>query len=259
MSMVSYAAGTRFLSLIGGISLSFYDWYADLPPASPQVWGDQTDVPESADWWNAGYVILWGSNIPQTRTPDAHFMTEARYRGQKVVVVSPDFAGHTKFADHWLPAAAGSDGALALAMTHVIFKEFHLDREVPYFRDYAKKTTDLPCLVRLREREGAYVADRFLRASDLGEVSENADWKTVVLDALVGLGRRAERIDRVPLGRRGNGQVEPRARGDRPRPDAARTPRRARRDRPAPLRRRRARAEACCAAACPRSGSATSS
>ena len=53
MSMVSYAAGTRFLSLIGGVCLSFYDWYADLPPASPQIWGDQTDVPESADWWNA--------------------------------------------------------------------------------------------------------------------------------------------------------------------------------------------------------------
>ncbi len=39
MSMVSYAGGTRFLSLIGGTILSFYDWYADLPPASPQVWG----------------------------------------------------------------------------------------------------------------------------------------------------------------------------------------------------------------------------
>ena len=104
MSMVSYTAGTRFLSLIGGVCLSFYDWYADLPPASPQIWGDQTDVPESADWWNSSYMILWGSNIPQTRTPDAHFMTEARYKGQKVVVVSPDYAGHTKFADHWLPA-----------------------------------------------------------------------------------------------------------------------------------------------------------
>ena len=57
-------------------------------------------------------MILWGSNIPQTRTPDAHFMTEARYSGQKVVVVSPDYAGHTKFADHWLPAKAGTDGAL---------------------------------------------------------------------------------------------------------------------------------------------------
>ena len=34
MSMLSYAAGARFLSLLGGTILSFYDWYADLPPAS---------------------------------------------------------------------------------------------------------------------------------------------------------------------------------------------------------------------------------
>ncbi|MGH8997550.1 MAG: molybdopterin-dependent oxidoreductase, partial [Acidimicrobiales bacterium] len=40
MSMASYAAGTRFYSLLGGTILSFYDWYADLPPASPQVFGD---------------------------------------------------------------------------------------------------------------------------------------------------------------------------------------------------------------------------
>ena len=186
MSMVSYAAGTRFLSLIGGVCLSFYDWYADLPPASPQIWGDQTDVPESADWWNAGYVILWGSNIPQTRTPDAHFMTEARYRGQKVVVVSPDFAGHTKFADHWLPAAAGSDGALAMAMAHVILKESYVERQVPYFERYARENTDLPFLVTLREHGDAWVADRFLRSSDLGDSGENAEWKTVVLDAQTG-------------------------------------------------------------------------
>ncbi|MGH9108320.1 MAG: molybdopterin-dependent oxidoreductase, partial [Acidimicrobiales bacterium] len=64
MSMASYAAGTRFYSLLGGTILSFYDWYADLPPASPQVFGDQTDVPESADWWNASYLIVWGTNLP---------------------------------------------------------------------------------------------------------------------------------------------------------------------------------------------------
>ena len=184
MSMVSHAAGTRFLSLIGGVCLSFYDWYADLPPASPQVWGDQTDVPESADWWNAGYLILWGSNIPQTRTPDAHFMTEARYRGQKVIVVSPDYAGHTKFADHWLPAVAGTDGALAMAMGHVILKEFYVERETSYFRDYARRYTDMPMLVSLEQRpDGTWGAGRFLRASDLGEDGENAEWKTVVWDA----------------------------------------------------------------------------
>ena len=49
MSMVSYASGSRYLSLIGGVCLSFYDWYCDLPPSSPMVWGEQTDVPESAD------------------------------------------------------------------------------------------------------------------------------------------------------------------------------------------------------------------
>ncbi|MGH7862686.1 MAG: molybdopterin-dependent oxidoreductase, partial [Candidatus Dormibacteraceae bacterium] len=182
MSQVSYAAGTRFLSLIGGVILSFYDWYADLPPASPQVFGDQTDVPESGDWWNAGYLIIWGTNLPITRTPDAHFMTEARYRGQKVVVVSPDYSDHTKFADDWLPAQPGTDGALAMAMGHVILKEFYVEREVPYFQDYARRFTDLPLLITLREREGAYVPDRFLRASDIGSAEEHAEWKTVVFD-----------------------------------------------------------------------------
>jgi nitrate reductase alpha subunit len=188
MSMASYASGSRFLSLIGGVILSFYDWYADLPPASPQAFGDQTDVPESADWWNAAYLIVWGTNIPTTRTPDAHFMVEARYRGQKVVVVSPDYAEHTKFADHWLAAAPGSDGALAMAMAHVILKEFYIDRQVPYFTDYARRFTDLPLLVTLREHGDAHVPDRLLRASDLDGSSpeEHAEWKTVVLDGHTG-------------------------------------------------------------------------
>ena len=62
MSMVSHAAGARFHALIGAPMLSFYDWYADLPVASPQVFGDQTDVPESGDWWDASYLVLSGSN-----------------------------------------------------------------------------------------------------------------------------------------------------------------------------------------------------
>ena len=56
--VVSYAAGSRYMSLLGGVCMSFYDWYCDLPPASPQTWGEQTDVPESADWYNAGFIIV---------------------------------------------------------------------------------------------------------------------------------------------------------------------------------------------------------
>jgi nitrate reductase alpha subunit len=182
MSQVSYAIGTRFLSLIGGTILSFYDWYADLPPASPQVFGDQTDVPESGDWWNASYLIIWGTNLPITRTPDAHFMTEARYRGQKVIVVSPDYSDHTKFADDWLAAAPGTDAALAMAMGHVILAEFFRDRQVPYFTEYARTYTDLPFLVTLEPRGDSYLPGRFLTAADLGQASEGAAHKTIFLN-----------------------------------------------------------------------------
>ncbi len=56
------------------------------------TWGEQTDVPESADWYNSSYIIAWGSNVPQTRTPDAHFFTEVRYKGTKTVAITPDYA-----------------------------------------------------------------------------------------------------------------------------------------------------------------------
>ncbi|MCF6092563.1 nitrate reductase subunit alpha [Microaerobacter geothermalis] len=182
MSMVSYAAGSRFLSLLGSPLLSFYDWYADLPPASPQMWGDQTDVPESSDWFNSGYMLVWGSNLPMTRTPDAHFMTEARYRGTKVVSISPDYAEFVKFADNWMSVKPGTDGALAMAMAHVILKEFYVEKETEYFVDYAKKYTDFPFLITLQEENGEYKADRFLLASDLGKEMNNGEWKTVVYD-----------------------------------------------------------------------------
>jgi len=183
MSMVSYAAGARYLSLIGGTLLSFYDWYCDLPPSSPQTWGEQTDVPESADWYNSAYIIAWGSNVPQTRTPDAHFFVEARYNGTKIVAITPDYAEVAKLSDLWLHPKQGTDAALAMAMGHVILREFFLDRQVPYFQDYCRRYTDMPMLVRLRRDGDRFVPDRYLRQSDLPgtPASARADWKTVAV------------------------------------------------------------------------------
>ncbi|MEV7646505.1 nitrate reductase subunit alpha [Arthrobacter sp. NPDC089319] len=190
MSMVSHCVGTRFIQLIGGVMTSFYDWYADLPVASPQVFGDQTDVPESGDWWDSTYLMMWGSNVPVTRTPDAHWMAEVRYRGTKVVTVSPDYADNTKFADDWLPAQAGTDAALAMAMGHVVLKEFFVQREVPFFTDYVKQYTDLPFLITLTPSPdgSSLVPGKFLTAADLAEEAsaEDAEWKTVLLDEVSG-------------------------------------------------------------------------
>ena len=185
MSMVSYAAGSRYLSLLGGVCMSFYDWYCDLPPASPMTWGEQTDVPESADWFNAGYLLIWGSNVPQTRTPDAHFYTEARYRGAKSAVICPDYSEASKFGDVWLNPKQGTDAALAMAFGHVVLREYHLDRQAKYFDTYVRENSDFPNLVRLEKQGDRYVAGRLLRASDfsddLGE-DNNPDWKTVAWD-----------------------------------------------------------------------------
>lgn len=182
MSMISYASGARFISLLGGEMLSFYDWYADLPPASPQIWGEQTDVPESSDWYNAGYIIMWGSNVPLTRTPDAHFMTEVRYKGTKVVSVAPDYAENVKFADNWLAPNPGTDAALAQAMTHVILQEYYEDKQEEMFINYAKQYTDMPFIIQLDKHGEGYKAGRFLRSSDLGMETEHAEWKPVVFD-----------------------------------------------------------------------------
>ncbi|OUS68903.1 nitrate reductase subunit alpha [Pseudoalteromonas sp. A601] len=186
MSMVSYAAGARYLSLMGGHCLSFYDWYCDLPPASPQIWGEQTDVPESADWYNSNYILAWGSNVPQTRTPDAHFLTEVRYKGTKVVSITSDYSELSKLTDHWLSPKQGTDSALAMAFAHVILKEFHVDGHSDYFSEYVRTTTDFPMLVMLDENEqGQLNQGRFLRASDLADdlqQSNNPEWKTIAIN-----------------------------------------------------------------------------
>lgn len=184
-SMVSYASGTRYLSLIGGAILSFYDFYCDLPPASPQTWGEQTDVPESADWFSSSFLMLWGSNVPVTRTPDAHFMTQARYKGTKVVVIAPDYNDAAKFSDIWVKPKQGTDSALGMAMGHVILKEFYADKQTDYFTQYAKQYTDLPFLVKLESRDGKWLPGQMLRASDFADhmgMETHSDWRPVMMD-----------------------------------------------------------------------------
>ncbi|MDU3556395.1 MAG: molybdopterin-dependent oxidoreductase, partial [Staphylococcus epidermidis] len=128
--------------------------------------------------------MMWGSNVPLTRTPDAHFMTEVRYKGAKVISVAPDYAENVKFADHWLAPHPGTDAAVAQAMTHVILQEYYENQPNDMFINYAKQYSDMPFVIMLDEDENGYKAGRFLRASDLGMSGENNEWKPVIQDKL---------------------------------------------------------------------------
>jgi complex iron-sulfur molybdoenzyme family reductase subunit alpha len=162
MSPVSFASGSRLINLLGGVSHSFYDWYSDLPPGQPITWGTQTDNAESADWYNADYIIAWGSNINVTRIPDAKYFLEAAYNGTKRVGVFTDYSQTAIHCDEWLSPDPGSDTALALGMAQVVVDEGLYDEE------HLKEQTDMPLLVR--EDTG-----KFLRADEVPGLDPDAD------------------------------------------------------------------------------------
>ena len=185
MSMISYASGARLMQLIGGISLSFYDWYCDLPNASPETWGEQTDVQESADWYHAKMLVSMGANIGMTRTPDCHFLAEGRHNGTKLWVFSPDFSMVAKYADEWVAVNTGQDGAWWMAVNHVLLTEFHHQKKTPYFINYTKKYTDAPFLVEIKKGEDGHVrAGQLLRAGRIKQYSdqEHGEWKFLMWD-----------------------------------------------------------------------------
>ena len=105
------------------------------------------------------------------------------------MAVSSDFGEMAKFGDIWLAPKQGTDAALAMAMGHVILKEFHLNNPSEYFQDYCRRLTDMPMLVTLKEDNGHYLPDYFLRASHLANhlnEENNPDWKTLVFDQNTG-------------------------------------------------------------------------
>ncbi|MEU7003163.1 molybdopterin-dependent oxidoreductase [Nonomuraea sp. NPDC046570] len=161
---------SRFVALIGGAVLT------DQQAAAEQVFGPGHEPPDPEDWARAAYVLLWGENGGAARSSGAHYLIAGRYKGQKVVAIGPH---PTRLSDETLVVRPGTDAALAMAMGHVLLKEFYLER--PVFVGHAKRATDLPFLVRLRERAGGHVPHRFLNAADLGDTSPEAVLKTVML------------------------------------------------------------------------------
>ena len=67
-------------------------------------------------------------------------------------MIAPDYNEAAKFSDMWLHPKQGTDAALALALGHVVLREFYVDRQAEYFADYTRKYSDFPLLVKLVER-----------------------------------------------------------------------------------------------------------
>jgi DMSO reductase family type II enzyme molybdopterin subunit len=106
------------------------------------------------DYFNSEIILIWGCNPLYTQIPNAHFLTEARYNGSRIVTITPDYNASAIHADQWVPVKPGSDAALAMSLAQVIVAE------KLYNHDFLCEQTDMPLLVRDDTR-------RFLREKDL--------------------------------------------------------------------------------------------
>lgn len=107
------------------------------------------------DFERCRYVVLWGTQLGHMVNTIALMaaagLAEGRRRGHKLVVIDPFCSHAASKADEWLPIKPGTDGALALAMLHVMVCELGV-----YDVAFLKHQTNGPYLVR---SDGRYLRD----------------------------------------------------------------------------------------------------
>lgn len=127
----------------GGTNWDSYSWHTDLPPGHPMVTGEQTVEFDLFSAERSKLLIVWGMNWITTKMPDGHWLTEARQRGTKIVVVAAEYSATANKGDEVIVVRPGTTPALALGLAQVIVKEKLYDAA------FVRRNTDLPLLVRM--------------------------------------------------------------------------------------------------------------
>jgi anaerobic selenocysteine-containing dehydrogenase len=128
MGQVQYFAGHPLFHAIGAsrldrticVATAYAGWRATVGA----VTGNDSEQMVGAD-----LVILWGINAAYSTINVMTLVKQARARGAWVVVVDPYRTPTAEKADQHLMVRPGTDGALALAMMHVLVAEDRLDRD----------------------------------------------------------------------------------------------------------------------------------
>ncbi|MFQ5997922.1 MAG: molybdopterin-dependent oxidoreductase, partial [Candidatus Bathyarchaeia archaeon] len=151
----------------GGKVWDSYTWHTDLPPGHPMVSGNQTCDFDLYTVEHARVITLWGKNWISTKMVDAHWLTEAKLHGAKVITIATEYQSTSHKADDVIIIRPGMDTALALGLAHIIIKENLFDVS------YVKSFTDLPLLVRMDNLKK-------LNAKDLSSDYKSAELKNYV-------------------------------------------------------------------------------
>lgn len=99
------------------------------------------------------YIVVWASNSVSTNLHHWHIIHEAQKKGAKVVVVDAYASKTAKEADWHIAPKPGTDGALAMAMMHVIIEEGLVDQD--YVDNYTVGYKELAERAKTRTPEWA--------------------------------------------------------------------------------------------------------
>jgi len=98
--------------------------------------------PDPREMGEADLIIVWGTNPAATQVNVmTHIARARRERGAKLIVVDPYRSATAKVADEHICLRPGTDGALACAMMHVLFRDGYADRE--YMHSHADAPQEL--------------------------------------------------------------------------------------------------------------------
>ncbi len=97
--------------------------------------------PDPREIAKSDLVVIWGTNPVNTQVNVmTHAVRARKERGAKIVVVDVYNTGTMKQADMGLRLRPGTDGALACAVMHVLFRDGFADRD--YLEKYADRPAD---------------------------------------------------------------------------------------------------------------------
>lgn len=99
-------------------------------------------------------VVIWGTNPVSTQVNVmTHAIRARKERGAKIVAIDIYRTDTVKQADLGLVVKPGSDGALACALMHCLFRDGHADRQ--YLNDFTDVPADLESHLQVRGPEWA--------------------------------------------------------------------------------------------------------
>ncbi|MBD3646479.1 MAG: molybdopterin-dependent oxidoreductase, partial [Pseudomonadales bacterium] len=195
--LLTQAPYLRFAGQIGAVTLDANGLINDFPAGHHITFGKFSCASSQDDTFHAGVILIWHSHPVYTSIPYAHFITEARYNGAKVVTIAPDYSASAVVSDYYVPIKAGTDAAFALAMAQVIIEEGLMDEE------FVKSQTDLPLLVNKETK-------RFIRGSDIDQEAPDDQfyWWDEASDSIVAAPRDTLKLNSARPALKGSWTVE---------------------------------------------------